>query len=468
MTQHRSPRENRPVTLSQKQALIAVYQQTGNMTIAMREAGICSPRTAYLWWHRFCEGGEAALQPHSHARHTQQRLPDVIVEEICQTRRQNPGWGRRQIATALTQRYGRQIVSPASVEAVLRRAGLWEQAHQPAAASHLPDIPFWLGKEIDQDGLLEAAQRGIRLSVRGEARAAVQVLYQEIWRPLETDVACWSRLLSTPEVGSWLLSSRLHLGHSLMNSGHRPQAAQYLGETIVWMQEHPGESHQCSWQEAPQFVSLRRDDVWLGCYQHLGLVLGKDDVKTGLAYLQTALSGIHRSHHPVVPGDWAMLGDLERDLAHLKLRLRRLPEAEVRQHLHRAQERAEDAGAPGIQAFTYLAWAKLSDRLAGEAGEREHGTRRRQRQEIEQAIERALHLVEGEQEDRPMRQTLCFVDAAQLAQAHGMPVDGQRIQRAAQYCLTYGYGHQAQELLAIPGIHAWLPEETQRNLTGLA
>lgn len=67
-----------------------------------------------------------------------------------------------------------------------------------------------------------------------------------------------------------------------------------------------------------------------------------------------------------------------------------------------------------------------------------------------------------------MRQTLCFVDATQLAQAHGMPVDGQRIQRAAQYCLTYGYGHQAQELLAIPGIHAWLPEETQRNLTGLA
>lgn len=438
------------------------------MTLAMGEAGIRSPRTAYLWWNRFLEGGEAALQPRSHARHTQQRLPGTVVEEICQLRRQEPGWGRRQIANVMTRRYRRQVASPASVEAVLRRAGLWEQAHQPAAASHLPGIPFWLERGIDQDGLLEAAQRGIRLSVRGEARAAAQVLYQEIWRPLETDVARWSRLISTPEIGSWLLSSRLHLGHSLMNSGHRPQAAQYLGETIVWMQEHPEEPHQRSWQEAPQFVSLRRDDVWLGCYQHLGLVLGKDDVKTGLAYLQTALNGVHRSHHPVVPGDGAMLGDLERDLAHLKLRLRRLPEAEIRQHLHRAKERAEATGTPGIQAFTYLAWAKLSDRLAQEAGERAQGTRRRQRQVMEQAIERALHLVEGEQEDRPMRQTLCFVDAAQLAQAHGMPVDGQRVQRAAQYCLTYGYGHQAQELLVISGINAWLSEETRRNLTSLA
>ncbi len=50
------------------------------MTLAMREAGIRSPRTAYLWWHRFCEAGEAALQPRSHARNTQKRLSDPIVE----------------------------------------------------------------------------------------------------------------------------------------------------------------------------------------------------------------------------------------------------------------------------------------------------------------------------------------------------------------------------------------------------
>jgi hypothetical protein len=37
-----------------------------------------------------------------------------------------------------------------------------------------------------------------------------------------------------------------------------------------------------------------------------------------------------------------------------------------------------------------------------------------------------------------------------------------------QYCLAYGYGHQARGLLATPGIHAWLSEEMLRNLTSLA
>src|SRR5947209_15177408 len=98
VNQYASSRENEPITLQQKKTLIAVYQQTGNITLAMREAGVRSPRTAYLWWRRFCETGEDGLQPHSHARNTQKRLPDSIVDQICQLRRQEPQWGRRQIA----------------------------------------------------------------------------------------------------------------------------------------------------------------------------------------------------------------------------------------------------------------------------------------------------------------------------------------------------------------------------------
>jgi|GEM_PF-2064069 len=469
MTQNRSSRESQPITLQQKQTLIAVYQHTGNMTQAMREAGIRSPRTAYLWWHRFCEAGEAALQPRSHARNTQNRLSDPIVEQICQLRYQEPHWGRRRIADELTQYYGQQVASPASVEAVLRRAGLWEPIAQPVAAPQSVGIPPWLRGRIDYDCLLETVQTGIRLSVHSEARAASQVLYQQVWGPLEANPALRNRLLATPEIGSWLLSSRLHLGHSLMNSGHWSQSAHSLRETIAWMQEqeYAVGTRQRPWEDAPNFVSLRRDDVWLGCYQHLGLVLGKEDVKAGLAYLQTALSGIQRSHHPVVPGDQNMIGDLERDLANLKLRLRHFSEEEVRQHLLRAQQSAETSDFPGIQAFTYITWARLYDRLASKASEREKGTRHQQHEHMQQALEQALQLVEKEQEDRPMRQTMCFVDAAQLAQAHGMPVDGQRLQRATQYCLTYGYGHQAEKLLTMPDIHIWLPEDARRNLISL-
>lgn len=201
MTHDRSRRGSQSLTLHQKQTLIAVYQRTGNMSQAMRESGIQSPRTAYLWWHRFCEAGEAGLQERSHARQTQKRLPDEVVEQICQLRRQEPSWGRRQIANALTQRYGRTVASPASVEAVLRRNDLWEQTTQQLvapAAPHPPGVPFWLGGRLDYGRLLELVQLGIRLSVHSEARAATQILYQQVWRPLEGDSTLWNRLSQFP------------------------------------------------------------------------------------------------------------------------------------------------------------------------------------------------------------------------------------------------------------------------------
>lgn len=52
-----------------------------------------------------------------------------------------------------------------------------------------------------------------------------------------------------------------------------------------------------------------------------------------------------------------MLGNLERDLAKLQLRLRGLPEQELRQHLCHAQQSAERSGSPGMQAATQMAWA---------------------------------------------------------------------------------------------------------------
>lgn len=185
MTHDYGQHGNAPTTLQQKQALIAAYQRTGNMTAAMREANIHSPRTAYLWWRRYCEAGEAGLQPRSHARHTQQRLSDDLIAQIWQLRSQEPERGRRQIAKALTERYGRQVVSSAGVAAVLRRADPREQAPQLAAAAaatvsapHPPGVPFWVGGGIDYDRLLELAQTGIRLSLHSEARVAIRVLYQ--------------------------------------------------------------------------------------------------------------------------------------------------------------------------------------------------------------------------------------------------------------------------------------------------
>lgn len=471
MAHDRSRRGSQSITQQQKQTLIAVYRRTGNMSQAMREANIRSPRTAYLWWHRYTEEGEAGLQPRSHARHAQERLPEDVAEQIRELRRQEPSWGRRQIAGALAQRHGRQIASPSSVEVVLRLAGLWEPgAQQEASTPRSGGPPDWLRGGVDYERLIATIQEGIRLSVQSDARGASQVLYQQVWRPLEADHALEHRLLTAREsgLGSWLLGSRLHLGHSLMNSGLWPQASHHLLEAIDWMNEHDIEPRQRAWEEAPRIVSLRRDDVLLGCFQHMAIVLGKERLNTALRYLGTASYRVHNAYHPLAPSDKSMLGSLDCDLAYLKLRSRRMPEEEIRRHLQRAQQLAEDAGSLANQAFAQIAWARLYDRLACEAGVREQATYRQRRDQMEHAVQQALDLMEREQGDRPMRLTMTYVDAAQLAYAHGMPIDRQWIRRAAEYCVQYGYRGQARHMLAIPSIQTWLSDEAWRSLTALS
>jgi hypothetical protein len=467
-----APRNNQPISLRQKQTLVAVYQQTGNMSQAMREASIRSRRTAYLWWRRFCELGELGLKSRSRARHTQARLSKDLVEQICQIRRDNRTWGRRKIASHLAHLHGRRVASPASIEAVLRRARLWHRQSEPIAPSpQRLRKPQWLDAQDrpDYEHLLETIQAGISLSIQSESLAATKLLFRQIWQPLQTDRLLWSKLLTTSDygLGSWLLGSWLHLGHSLMNSGDWLRAEQFLRETIDWMNENAPSARQRDWEEGPHLISLRRNDVWLGCYMHLGLVLGKSDLTGALGYLTTAIDASSRGHQPRAPHDRAMIGDLERNLAYIKLRLRRLSKREVQEvnkHLANAQRIDEEAGSPGIKAFTSIAWARLYDRQAREAGTRDRATYRKYRDLMEQALQQATDLVEMDQVDRPMRQTICFIDVAELAHVHGLPLDGRRLERAAQHCLTYGYRNQARSLLAIPGVHAWLSEDALLKL----
>lgn len=461
-------RNGRAVSLQQKRTLVEEYQAIGNMSHAMREAGIQSPRTAYLWWRRYCENGAAGLEPRSHARHSQQQIPDNLIQQICLLRQQHPGWGRRQIANALAENYGPQAVSPSGVEAVLRRAKLWKPSPStPEPVSRPIEAPTWLRGGVDYAELLATVQTGIQLSLRSEARTAARLLYHRVWRPLEDEPALRNRLLRMDELGSWLLGSRLHFGHSLMNSGLWDLARSHLRQTLNWMGEQPHEARIRSWEESGHPISLRRDDIWLGCCHHLALALGKRDPRDGVAYLQSALSKVERRHRPLVPAHISQVAGIERDLAQLKLRLRRAPVREIRQHLDHAQHVVDESGSRGAQAFTHLARAKLHHHLALAAGDREQSTRRQERDQMEQAVEQALQLVEQEQEDRPMRLTLCYVDAAQLAFEHGIPINRRWVQTAADYCVTYGYGHQAQELLAIPGIQVLLSDHVWENLVTL-
>jgi hypothetical protein len=371
----------------------------------------------------------------------------------------------------LEQRHGKKVISSSGVEAVLRRAKLWDQPTKqgPINAPRPPDKPDWWQRGIDVDRLLATIQDGIRFSLQSEVDAAIGVLDHQVWRPLATNRTLWLRALASREngLGSWLLCSRLHLGHSLMNVGRWEEAERCLLTTIDWMREYPLDPRQRAWEEHPRFVSLRRDDIWLGCHEHLALVLGKTERTRAVGYLTTARDAVRRSHRPVTPSDDAMRGDLERNLAYIKLRSRYLHEPEICAHLACAQEAAEASGSPGKLAFTYIAWARLHNRLAHQAGDRQRQTFRRQRDLMIQALEHATELAERDPEDRPMRYTICSVDAAELAARHGLPLDYSQLQRAAENCLLYGYGGQAAELLAVPAIQAGLPEALLGQLSAL-
>jgi len=436
------------------------------MAEAMRQAGIRSPRTAYLWWHRFQEAGQAGLQPRSHARKKQQTIPPEIADAICRLRRARPELGRRSIARKVALSYGPRAVSPTGVEAVLRRTGLWERPQSSLLASAPIAMPLWLNERVDYERLMETIKTGFQLSVQSQPKRAAEVLYREVWQPLERDVDRWNKLLGVPRLGAWLLRSRVQLGHSFMNSGQWGLAARYFGETLQWMSEQQPDTRQRHWEEAGQIISLRWDDVWIESFQYLGIVLRNHDWKAAHAYTHTALERMQRARKPLIPSSPAMLGNLQRDFAKLKLKRDDTLDTEIADHLLRAQEQVGESSAPGMRADAHIAWARLASRQARRAGRADKSMWLHALERMEQELERVISLVA--EESSPILRTILFTGAAYLYQAHGLPVNQMQVQEAARYCLTGGYGHQAREMLKLRDLHRLLPSDLYSQVIALA
>jgi transposase len=115
----------RPTTLQQRQFLFELYERTPDVEEACRLAHV-GRSTFYFWKARFDEGGYLALGQRSHARHTySKQVPLAIVEEVAETRKAHPDWGRHQIAGTMAQNHGWQaVVSPSEVRRILIAAGL--------------------------------------------------------------------------------------------------------------------------------------------------------------------------------------------------------------------------------------------------------------------------------------------------------------------------------------------------------
>ena len=113
-------------TAQQRRLLFEVWEATGNVAEACRQAHVCE-RTFFKWKLRFEAGGYAALEEFaSHAPKNPRRKPKEVEEKVIAMRRQHPDWGKRRIADELAK--GNNwvpLASPNTVKRILKDAGLW-------------------------------------------------------------------------------------------------------------------------------------------------------------------------------------------------------------------------------------------------------------------------------------------------------------------------------------------------------
>jgi hypothetical protein len=112
-------------TPSQRRLLFETWQATRNVTHACQVAHV-GQRTFYYWKPRFLAGGYAALEQFaSPVAHHLHRTAPAVVAEVIALRQEQPGWGKRRLAAELAKGQGwMPLVSPSTVQRILRAAGL--------------------------------------------------------------------------------------------------------------------------------------------------------------------------------------------------------------------------------------------------------------------------------------------------------------------------------------------------------
>lgn len=462
------------ITLEQKRRLITVYERNGGcVSDAMRQVGIGSRKTAYLWLRRYRDGGAPALQPRSHARHTPSTTPDALAAEVVRMRREHAEWGRRRIAQELRRRFGRDVVSPSGVEAALKRAGMWvrgtarpalERGSLPAPRSGAPPA---------LEAIVNAVRQGLAASQEDRARDAVRLLVAGLWMPLRHDETVASRWLRDPRIGSLLLRGLVQFGHSLMNVGEWLRAGQVLTYTAARLSALQDEGRGRDKEERLLGLSVWRDDLWLEAHQYLGIVSREQASADARRHLEAALYAMDapgRARREASQADSAR-SNVERDLAVLlRHRMtrggRQVTLGEIAAHLRRSNECLRAPQSPAMRAAWLMENARLAGFEAAHADARLRQDRNRARDAMGQYIDAAL--TEVAREDSPILNTKIAIDAADLRLQHGIPLAVERVSAAAAACLRYGYGHEARRILALAGCEAIIGEVLVSDLRRLA
>jgi transposase InsO family protein len=108
------------------QAVLAVVQDGWKVTEVAERLGV-SRQSVHAWIARYEAGGLAALADRSHRpANCPHQTPPQVEAEICELRRQHPGWGPRRLEHELARRGGEIVPSRSAIYRCLKRHHLVE------------------------------------------------------------------------------------------------------------------------------------------------------------------------------------------------------------------------------------------------------------------------------------------------------------------------------------------------------
>ncbi len=115
-------------TYSQRKLLFEIWEKTGDVTDACRQARV-SQGTYYYWRGRFQEEGYEGLQKIKKTGPEKGILTGKeIKENVVKLKKENNQWGKRRIADELAKKNGWvPVISPNTVREILREKGMWTE-----------------------------------------------------------------------------------------------------------------------------------------------------------------------------------------------------------------------------------------------------------------------------------------------------------------------------------------------------
>jgi len=115
-------------TDSQRKLLFEVWEETGNVVEACRQAHV-SQGTYYYWKRRFQEDGYEGLQKIKKTGPEKGMwIGEEIKAEVVKLKEENKGWGKKRITDELAKKNSWvPVISPNTVRRILQEKGMWSE-----------------------------------------------------------------------------------------------------------------------------------------------------------------------------------------------------------------------------------------------------------------------------------------------------------------------------------------------------